>query len=194
MIMILTKRMCWVWGLLLSMCWGAFGQDSIEPNMVKGSLQLTNMRYAELHGGIAIIDLGTETKYPFPGFSGLVGFRMGKRLFADCQVGVALPSLGTAKVGLGYLSPKPRGFSFTAGYRFWPNHIFVQLGFKSEESMGRSVRDGEWFESFISFELSQWVIDQWRHQGPGYLLYDSEERSFYSRFILSCGIRKYLKK
>jgi hypothetical protein len=194
MTMIMTKKMCWAWVLLLSMCWGAFGQDSIEPNTVKGNLQLTNMRYVELHGGIAVIDLGAEAKFPFPGLSGLVGFRAGKRLFADCQVGLALPSLGTAKVGLGYISPKPRGLSFTAGCRFWPNHVFVQLGFKSEESLARNVRDGEWFESFISFELSQWVIDQWRHQGPTYLLYDSEERSFYSRFILSFGIRKYLKK
>ena len=186
--------MCWAWVLLLSMCWGAFGQDSMEPNTVKGNLQLTKMRYVELHGGIAVIDLGAEAKFPFPGLSGLVGFRAGKRLFADCQVGLALPSLGTAKVGLGYISPKPRGLSCTAGCRFWPNHVFVQLGFKSEESLARNVRDGEWFESFISFELSQWVIDQWRHQGPAYLLYDSEERSFYSRFILSFGIRKYLKK
>ena len=170
----------------------AFGHYFTEPNTDNENLQLTNMRYVELHGGIAVIDLGAETKWPFPGFSGLVGFRAGKRLFLDGQVGAAFPSLGTAKVGLGFLSPKSRGFSFTAGHRFWPNHVFVQLGYKGEEgSLGLNVRG---VESFISFELSQWVIDQWRHQGPDYLLHDSEERSFYSRFILGFGLRKYLTK
>ena len=56
---------------------GTIGQDSFEPNVVKENLPLTNMRYVELHGGIAVIDLGAESKWPFPGLSGLVGFRAG---------------------------------------------------------------------------------------------------------------------
>lgn len=171
----------------------AFGQDVMEPNVVKENLPLTNMRYVELHGGIAVIDLGAESKWPFPGLSGLVGFRAGKHLFLDCQVGAAFPSLGTAKVGLGFLSPKSQGVSFTAGYRFWPNHVFVQLGYKSDERMV-DVRDSDRIEGFISLEVSQWLIDERRDPNPSSIHYDSEERSFYSRFIVGFGLRKYLTK
>lgn len=85
----------------------AFSQDFMEPNAVKENLPLTNMRYVELHGGI---DLGAESKWPFPGFSGLVGFRAGKHLFLDCQVGAAFPSLGTAKVGWDSSAPNREVF------------------------------------------------------------------------------------
>ena len=170
---------------------GTIGQDSLRPNVAKENLPLTNMRYVELHGGIAVIDLGAESKWPFPGFSGLVGFRAGKHLFLDCQVGAAFPSLGTAKVGLGFLSPKSQGVSFTAGCRFWPNHVFVQLGYKSDERLV-NVRNRERIEVFISLEVSQWLIDERRD--PTSIHYDSEERSFYSRFILGFGLRKYLTK
>jgi hypothetical protein len=107
--------------------------------------------------------------------------------------GGRIPKPRNGQSWLGFLSPKSRGVSFKAGYRFWSNHVFVQLEYKSDERLV-NVRDRERIEGFISLEVSQWLIDERRDPNPSSIHYESEERSFYSRFILGFGLRKYLSK
>ena len=75
--------------------------------------------YAEINTGVAFID-----EIPFPGMSGLIGTTLNAGGFLiDLEAGVALPTLWTAKMGVGYEMGRSQ---VTAGLRPFPAHVYIQ--------------------------------------------------------------------
>jgi hypothetical protein len=75
--------------------------------------------YAEINTGVAFID-----EFPFPGMSGLIGTTLNAGGFLiDLEAGVALPTLWTAKMGVGYEMGRSQ---VTAGLRPFPAHVYIQ--------------------------------------------------------------------
>ena len=92
--------------------------------------------YTEINTGVAFID-----ELPFPGMSGLIGTTLnaGGFLF-DVEAGLALPTIWTAKMGIGYEMGRSQ---VTAGLRPFPAHVYIQ-----------HVTTGKKYGSFlISIEL-----------------------------------------
>ena len=75
--------------------------------------------YTEINTGVAFID-----ELPFPGMSGLIGTTLnaGGFLF-DVEAGLALPTIWTAKMGIGYELGRSQ---VTAGLRPFPAHVYIQ--------------------------------------------------------------------
>ena len=78
--------------------------------------------YIESNWGLAFIVEGAV----FPGTSVLMGRRsyFSKNGFTDTQIGLAFPSVLTAKVGVGHTGAK--GGHFSAGLRVFPTHVYIQ--------------------------------------------------------------------
>ena len=59
----------------------------------------------------------------------LVGRRsfFSENMFLDGEVGLAFPSIGTGKFGVGRLNPNT-GKSVTLGVRPYPSHLYIQFG------------------------------------------------------------------
>ena len=75
--------------------------------------------YAEINTGVAFID-----ELPFPGMSGLIGTTLNAGGFLlDFEAGLALPTIWTAKMGVGYEMGRSQ---VTAGIRPYPAHVYIQ--------------------------------------------------------------------
>ena len=66
----------------------------------------------------------------FPGFSFLYGTKrfVSERQYWDFQLGLAVPTLATMKIGRGVKNLRT-GRTVSAGIRVWPSHIYVAFGF-----------------------------------------------------------------
>ncbi len=85
--------------------------------------------FFELNGGIAFI---YDSHFPFPGGSILFGATMvnRKNFIFEFEVGAALPTIGTAKVGVG---KKFDRINVVAGVRPYPFNCYLQSSFMVKE-------------------------------------------------------------
>lgn len=125
-------------------------------------------RYIESNWGVAAID----GEFIFPGTSFLIGKRafFNDAGFVDAQIGLAFPTIATAKVGVG--KRWRSGWSLSTGVRIWPLHAYVQTGIPTQrcnrdiskaklrrlERRGKSASDIKCTEWAFSFELSPYGV------------------------------------
>ena len=149
--------------------------------------------YIESNWGLAYIG---ESDAVFPGTSVLMGRRsyLSKNGFTDTQIGLAFPSVLTAKVGVGHTGAK--GGHFSAGLRVFPTHVYIQNTLPSKrcnrdvsrrklqrlERRGKSAADIKCSEWAFSFEISPFLF-------IGSLPGELETLSFYSMAMLTAGHR-----
>ncbi len=135
--------------------------------------------YQELNVGFAHLD---DNDFPFfPGGSVLWGKVFEKtesNFLIDMQVGLALPSLLTAKIGIGSFLNKEKRSAISAGIRPWPLHFYTQLNFNEGKR-------GQWV---VSFEAGSTLLEEGGVDG-GIAGYDFDELAMHSRFILNFGYR-----
>ena len=82
--------------------------------------------YAEINTGVAFID-----ELPFPGMSGLIGTTLNIEGFLiDLEAGVALPTIWTAKMGIGLETGQNQ---ITLGLRPYPSHFYIQHTFTGKK-------------------------------------------------------------
>jgi len=83
-------------------------------------------RFIESHFGVTAIN---SIASGFPGMSVLFGQRKfrSENTYFESQMGIALPSLFTAKVGWGRLNLESQKTT-TFGIRIWPTHFYVERG------------------------------------------------------------------
>ena len=100
--------------------------------------------YVESNFGIANIDgLGV-----FPGASVLFGNRFEKpesKFLLDMEIGVAFPSIVTAKIGGGIFVNKEKKSAVVFGVRPWPFHLYSQINFNEGKARTMdSFSRGRW--------------------------------------------------
>ncbi len=94
-----------------------------------------NQVYFESNWGISINDSYYEV---FPGTSFLIGKKKDiKQGFVDMQIGLAIPAILTAKIGLGKYFNIEKKSHISFGVRPWPLHGYTQLGFDTKK--GKSI-------------------------------------------------------
>ena len=106
-------------------------------------------RYFELNAGVSRIDSYWDYG---PGVSALIGKRFEfdeSNFLVDMQIGLAFPSILTAKIGLGGYLDKEKKVAIIAGVRPWPLHAYTQVNLKEGEK-------GQWI---ISYEAGSALID-----------------------------------
>lgn len=120
-------------------------------------------KYIELNVGAALIDDGFVNGW-FPGTSVLIGnqFELQNSLFLDAEIGIAFPSVVTAKVGLGVYTNKSKNASLVFGVRPFPMHGYAQVN------------------------LPQSSVGQWLFSAE---IGGGNDLSLYSHAILNCGYR-----
>ena len=134
-----------------------------------GQEELKKERYIESNWGIALID---SDLFPFPGTSILIGKRsyFSEHGFLDTQIGLAFPSVLTAKIGVGQTGSN--GGHFSAGLRLFPTHAYIQTGIPSKrcnrdlspkkmrrlERRGKSAADIKCSEWAFSLEVSPLLV------------------------------------
>jgi hypothetical protein len=127
--------------------------------------------YVESNFGVANIDgLGV-----FPGASVLFGKRFEKpesNFLFDMQVGLAFPSIITAKIGGGVFLNKEKKSAVVFGVRPWPFHLYSQINFNQGKR-------GQWI---VSVEAGGVLLDD-------FLDVDLYEISLESLFIANFGYR-----
>ena len=163
-----------------------------------------NQQYFESNFGVAYLD---DFEVPFPGCSFLIGNRKfySENKFVDAQIGLAFPTIGTAKIGVGKYNFN-KGRASTIGLRIWPTHIYIQQS-KATDRCSRKVSKrtlnrlkrrgktrtnllcGEWsysLEAGIPAPAKQELLDgevRWRTR--------YNELSLYSIAIITIGYRIY---
>ena len=116
-----------------------------------------------------------------PGASALIGkqFEVTNTPFLfDMQIGLAFPSLLTAKVGVGSLLYRKTGTALTFGVRPWPLHLYTQLQLFQTDIIGL----------FVSFEAGSKLLEE-RGASGGVGNLDYGELSMGSRFMVNFGYR-----
>ena len=86
--------------------------------------------YFELNAGVARIDSYWDYG---PGVSALIGKRFEfdeSNFLVDMQIGLAFPSILTAKIGVGGYLDKEKKVAIIAGVRPWPLHLYAQVNLK----------------------------------------------------------------
>jgi hypothetical protein len=123
--------------------------------------------YYEFNFGAAFIG-DNSSNIPFPGCSFLFGYKflINNEFIIDAEIGVALPSLATAKIGVGYKFSEH--LELTIGVRPWPMHFYAQT------QLSNKVKGG-WI---MSVEIS-----------PYYFNERYADQSFYSRGLINFGYR-----
>ena len=103
--------------LFLVFCSNSFTQKS------------NNRSYLELNSGIAVFEefssFGPSGGF-FPGISFLIGNQsfIFQNIFFESQIGLALPSIVTAKIGLGFIN---KGIGASIGMRLYPTMGYAQI-------------------------------------------------------------------
>lgn len=125
--------------------------------------RLATRSYLELNLGAAVVDDG-DGGFVFPGLSFLIGQQafLNPTVFVEYQAGLALPTLGTGKLGLGVQS-ESTGAGLSAGVRVYPNTLYLQFY--------KPTRRGQWN---LSLEHAPFFQNR-------------PERSFYSSQIFTFG-------
>ena len=98
--------------------------------------------YIEYNIGIAKLAPNYYDIQYGPGVSALIGkqFDIKKTPFLfDMQIGLAFPSVLTAKVGAGSLLYRKTGTAITFGVRPWPLHIYTQLQLFQMDLIGLTI-------------------------------------------------------
>ena len=107
--------------------------------------------YVEFNAGIAYIpDVGLDISF-FPGASFLVGKRFEQadgKLILDMEIGLAFPTIATAKIGGGFYLNKEQKLSITAGIRPWPLHLYTEI----------NLPEGPKGQFILSFEVGSAII------------------------------------
>jgi hypothetical protein len=158
--------------------------------------------YIDASWGLALI----EERVPLPGASVLFGRRVfrSETMFVDGEVGLALPSVVTGKLGLGKLNPST-GRTVTLGIRPFPSHLYIQFGkddwrcggdvkprtIRRLNRRGKDVSDLLCGESAFSIEGSAFLFEklltgQSSYYGETYAI------SFWSSFMVTWSHRWYL--
>ena len=140
--------------------------------------------YVEFNGGLAILGSNSFSIDLGPGASALVGkqFDVTNTPFLfDMQIGLAFPSLLTAKVGVGSLLYRKTGTALTFGVRPWPLHLYTQLQLFQTDIIGL----------FVSFEAGSKLLEERGVSGGGGNL-DYGDLSMNSRFMINIGYRSDL--
>ena len=135
--------------------------------------------YIEINAGLANLD-DSDFSF-FPGGSVLWGKVFEKtesNFLIDMQVGLALPSLVTAKIGIGSFLNKEKKSAISAGIRPWPLHLYTQVNFNEGKR-------GQWI---VSLEAGSTLLEEGGVDG-GIAGYDFDELAMHSRFILNFGYR-----
>lgn len=106
-----------------------------------------NQAYGEFNFGAALIR--GDLDGPFPGISLLAGNKtyFKNHLIIDAQIGFALPSIATGKLGVGY---KTMNGEIIVGIRPWPMHFYLQT------QIAPTAR-GEWI---MSVEVSPYTFNR----------------------------------
>ena len=129
-----------------------------------------NTKYLESNFGVSVTNNpeGAEGALS-PGFSYLWGSRnyIDANTFIDKQFGFAVPSLATAKIGVGKMDLE-NGKSISGGIRIFPTHLYIQRGWATKRSSfvirNRSLRKGKTIEDVcsgewtLSFEVSPFIL------------------------------------
>ena len=137
--------------------------------------------YLEYNGGIARLGSNYYDIEIGPGASALIGkqFDIKKTPFLfDMQIGLAFPSVLTAKVGLGSLLYRKTRTAITIGVRPWPLHLYTQLQLFQTDIIGL----------FVSFEAGSKLLEE-RGVSGGVGNLDYGELSMGSRFMINIGYR-----
>ncbi|MBL6667456.1 MAG: hypothetical protein ISP69_02165 [Crocinitomicaceae bacterium] len=135
--------------------------------------------YIEINAGLANLD-DSDFSF-FPGGSVLWGKifeKKGSNFLIDMQVGLALPSVVTAKIGIGSFLNKEKKSAISAGIRPWPLHLYTQVNFNEGKR-------GQWI---VSLEAGSTLLEEGGVDG-GIGGYDFDELAMSSRFILNFGYR-----
>jgi hypothetical protein len=84
--------------------------------------------YLEVNAGMARIFYDSY----FPGFSFLIGQQkmLSSNTFLEYQVGLALPSIATGKIGLGYQN---KSIGVSGGLRVFPSMLYGQIHFRTKK-------------------------------------------------------------
>ncbi len=89
-----------------------------------------NRSYLEVNSGIAVFEefsyFGPPSGRFFPGISFLIGNQsfIFQNIFFESQIGLALPSIVTAKIGLGFIN---KGIGASIGMRLYPTMAYAQI-------------------------------------------------------------------
>ena len=165
-----------------------------------------NQQYFESNFGVAYIE---ELGSPFPGCSFLIGNRKftSENIFLDTQIGLAFPSIGTAKIGVGKYNFN-KGRASTIGLRIWPTHIYIQQSQAtdrcsrkvSKRTLNRLKRRGKTRTNLLcgewiySLEAGIPMVEKQEVMGEDLeevWLIQYNELSLYSIFIVTIGYRIY---
>ena len=135
--------------------------------------------YVEFNAGIAYIpDVGLDISF-FPGASFLVGKRFEQadgKLILDMEIGLAFPTIATAKIGGGFYLNKEQKLSITAGIRPWPLHLYTQI----------NLPEGPKGQFILSFEVGSAII---RRRDESVSSYDGYVVQTLQRFICRISIQ-----
>ena len=128
--------------------------------------------YLELNAGIAMVPNFSSNAYwvPMPGASFLIGKRIEEQnnFLMDMEIGLALPTIATGKIGFGSYINKERKSAILVGVRPWPLFLFFQTNLPSKPK-------------------GQWIVSL---EAAGSALFDtSRSLSFGSAFIANFGYR-----
>ena len=185
----------------------ASAQADVSSSPSGSSFERFGQSYIDANLGLAYADW----EFPFPGASFLVGRRSfrSESTFLDAEIGLAFPSVATAKFGAGRYNPST-GRSVSAGIRPWPANVFVQFGRDDNrcsddvkprvarrlKRRGKDSSDIMCGESIVSIEASAWLIDSlissyplFFHPGNPSI---SDELSLFSPFMITWSHRWYL--
>ena len=185
----------------------ASAQADVSSSPSGSSFERFGQSYIDANLGLAFLD----GAFPFPGVSFLVGRRSfrSESTFLDAEIGLAFPSVATAKFGAGRYNPST-GRSVSAGIRPWPAHVFVQFGRDDNrcsddvkprvarrlKRRGKDSSDIMCGESIVSIEASAWLIDRlissyplFFHPGNPSI---SDELSLFSPCMITWSHRWYL--
>ena len=165
--------------------------------------------YIDAAYGVAFLDGGVERLgVPFPGASFLVGRRsfFTETMFLDGEVGLAFPSIGTGKFGVGRLNPNT-GKSIALGVRPYPAHLYIQFGadkgrcdgnvkprtLRRLNRRGKDVSELLCGESTFSIEGSSWLFYQMLTGDLSTFSQPTHSWSLWSSFMVTWGHRWYLR-
>lgn len=128
--------------LTIALLTALFSTNSLAQN--NKVTKIINQGYYEFNFGAAFID---DIQIPFPGLSFLIGNKayFKNNMILDTQIGIALPSIATAKIGVGF---KGRNGEVIVGIRPWPMHVYLQTQLNTTDR-------GGWI---MSFELSAYTL------------------------------------
>ena len=186
----------------------AHAQTDIIHGQSNAPFEHFGQNYIDANVGLALL----EGEFPFPGVSFLFGRRSfrSESTFLDAELGLAFPSIATAKLGVGHYNPAS-GRSVAAGIRPWPAHVYFQFGREDNrcgedvkprvarrlKRRGKDASDILCGESILSIEASAWLLQsllEGRDEYGRLLSYsgDTYEMSMWSTLMITWSHRWYL--